>query len=83
MQCRNCMTPMVEGTYSKVAEGVVWRCRGCRATTSLRKGSFFDRSKLPLTKLADLVYYWSMEVTNLESVSQVRKSVSPQCTHLV
>jgi len=35
-----------------------------RATVSVRKGSFFESSHLLLTKLTDLTYFWSMEMSN-------------------
>jgi len=55
---------MVEREYQRVSDKVTWRCppKNCRTTTSIRKGSFFERSGLPLDKLIDLIYYWSLEL---------------------
>jgi len=57
MQCPHCNTVMQERTYNRVLDGVVWRCpsQQCRATVSVRRGSFFQNSNLPLTKLTDLI----------------------------
>ena len=43
--------------YTRVADGV-----NCRVTTGIRKGSFFEKSHLPLQKALDLLYYWSIEM---------------------
>jgi len=59
--------------YARVQDGVVWRClpRQCRATASIRKGSFFEASHLSLQKLMDLAYFWTMDVSNAEVQYQV------------
>ena len=64
LQCPRCNTPMAEKDYVRVLDGKIWRClpKPCRATVSLWKGSFFECSKLPLTKLTDIIYYWSMDI---------------------
>ena len=82
MTCSKCYTPIEERVYARVSDGVIWRCltKNCRATVSIGKGSFFDGSHLPLTKLTDLMYYWSMEMSN----DQVEYQVKPcfiECTY--
>jgi len=66
--CRKCGAPMEEREYERVADKVTWRCplRQCRTITSIRHGSFFERSHLTLKSLIDLLYYWSIELPNLE-----------------
>ena len=51
----------------------IWRCPvpDCRSTISIRKGSFFEQSKLPLTKLLDLIYMCSLEINNANIEHQV------------
>jgi len=73
MICPKCGTPMEEKLYAKVQEWVIWRCppKQCRHTVSIRHGSFFERSHLPLTKLGDLVFYWTTEMSNDEIEYQV------------
>jgi len=73
MACLRCNSVMEEQQPSRVSDGIIWRCppKQCRATISVRKGSFFDKSHLPLTKLCDLIYYWSMDVTMAETQLQV------------
>jgi len=80
MTCPRCHTLMEERLYSRVSDGVIWRCppKNCRATVSLRKGSFFECSHLPLTKLTDLIYYWSMELSNDQVERQVKQHFAGQ-----
>jgi len=77
MQCGQCGSIMEEKVYSRVADGVIWRCppRQCRATISIRKGSFFEASHLPLRTLADVIYYWCMELPNTQMTLQVGVSL--------
>jgi len=73
--CPRCNSIMEERQYSRVSHGVIWRCppKQCRATVSVsvRKDSFFEKSHLPLTKLCDLLYYWSIDVSVAETQFQV------------
>jgi len=64
--CPRCNMMMKELVYSRVSDGAIWHCpsKNCRATVSVRKGSFFQSSHLLLTKLTDLTYFWSMEMSN-------------------
>jgi len=80
MTCLRCHTLMEERLYSRVSDGVIWRCppKNCRATVSLRKGSFFECSHLPLTNLTDLIYYWSMELSNDQVERQVKQHFAGQ-----
>jgi len=76
MQCPHCNTVMQERLYTRVLDGVVWRCptQQCRATVSVRRGSFFSQNSnlpRPLTKLTDLIYYWSVDMKNAEAEFQV------------
>jgi len=73
MTCPRCATPMDERLYARVSDGVIWRCppKNCRATVSVRSGSFFNMAHLPLTKLTDLLYFWCMEVGNAQVEHQV------------
>jgi len=60
MACPGCQSAMEEREFTDVAEGRKWRClvRGCRRVINLRKGSFFEKSRLPLDKLIELIFLW-------------------------
>ena len=59
--CSSCSTTMREGRRSDVSDGIVWRCPQCKRTKSIREGSFFSKSRLPLEKWLLLIHYWSQE----------------------
>jgi len=46
---------------SSAADGLVWRCtnRRCNYKLSVRKHSFFSSSKLPLSTITEIIYYWT------------------------
>ncbi|KAI6649827.1 hypothetical protein LOD99_6377 [Oopsacas minuta] len=50
---------MSKGVFSKAHEGRGWRCpeKGCKKFVSLRVGSFFERSNIPLTQLVEFLYF--------------------------
>jgi len=72
-QCLHCNTAMQERMYNRVLDGVVRRCpsQQCRATVSVRRGSFYQNSNRPLTELTDLVYYWLVKMKNADAEFQV------------
>ena len=58
--CSSCNATMRNGQRSDVSDGVVWRCPLCKSK-SIRAGSFFDKSRLPLKKWLLLFHYWSKQ----------------------
>ena len=71
MVCKRCGSVIQERPYARVQDGVVWLPRRCQMTSSIRKGSFFKASHLPLRKLMDLAYFRSMDVSNTDLQYQV------------
>jgi len=74
MTCPKCNTVMEEKSSTRVSDGKRWRCppKNCRHTVSLRRGSFFEKSGKTLTQLADLLYYWCIELSVQEVTAQVQ-----------
>jgi len=62
-------TALWKSASSRVSDRIIWK--QCQATVSVRKGSFFDKSQLPLTKLCDLLYYRSIDVSMAETVPSI------------
>ncbi len=67
MDCQKCnngtamvFTERTEQGGSK--DGYTWRCTHCHTMKTIRAGSFFAKSKLPLNKWVFLLYLWSMDV---------------------
>lgn len=73
-----CGSAMQEKVYTRAIDGITWRCpvQRCRKTVNIRKGSFFERSHLSLTQLLDLIYWWSLAMSNAETEQQVRLQYS-------
>lgn len=45
------------------SDGFAWRCFKCRKEKSIRYGSFFQDSRIPLGKAIYLIYFWSIDMT--------------------
>ena len=49
------------GGRADISDGCRWRCPDCRTAVSIRKGSFFEKSKLTLQKWLLLMHWWSRQ----------------------
>ena len=49
---------MVERPRDDVSDGISWYCQECYTRKSIRKDSFFDKSRLTLQKWVLLMYMW-------------------------
>ena len=60
IKCK-CGSIMRSGTFAGISEGRGWRCpeKSCKKFASLRIGSFFEGSKIPLDGLLEFVYFWA------------------------
>ena len=49
-----------------VVDGLIWECRlrTCRKRRSIRAGSFFEDSKISLGQWLNIIYLWSIDVSN-------------------
>ena len=63
-QCQ-CGTEMVLRDRN-VMDGLIWECplRTCRKRRSIRAGSFFEDSKISLGQWLNIIYLWSIDVSN-------------------
>ena len=58
MRCHNEMRLVVRSGV----DGKIWQCGcPCRARVSVREGTFFAHSKLPLAKIIEFIYAWAYE----------------------
>ena len=60
---------MVLWSASDRSDGVKWYCNTCKVENSIRQDSFFSKSHLPITKLLEILYWWTLDC-NLETVSK-------------
>lgn len=56
--CSGCHVSMALGHKRDISDAYIFRCSCCKTTKSLRAGSFFSKSKLPLQKWLVLLYWW-------------------------
>jgi hypothetical protein len=54
----------------KCLDGYNWRCELCRQWNSIRKGSYFERSRLALYTIVHLLYHFCIE-TPLKQVTDM------------
>ena len=59
--CHRCLVPMNIARRASHTGGCAFRCPQCHTYTSLRSGSFFVKSRLPLQKWLLLIYLWVRE----------------------
>ena len=53
----------------------IFRCKLCNKCTSIRKGSFWSKSKLPLTVLLAILYFFCQDVSVSETEKMLKKRV--------
>ena len=59
-QCA-CGAMMTMQARSDVSDGCRWRCPDCRKGVSIRKGSFFEKSKITLQRWLLLMHWWARQ----------------------
>ena len=76
--CARCAVSIVQGTRLDVSDGLVWQCRQCKGTKSIREGSFFSKSKLALRKWVLLKHIWvrQYQVTDAGEECEVDKNTA-------
>ena len=72
LDCLECRNPMNWTKYAKSKDGFGWKCQNpaCekyKYYVSIRTGSFFAQSNIPLTKWLHLIYLWSIETPNKQT----------------
>lgn len=56
-----CGTEMEISPRSDVSDGYRWRCPDCKKCVSVRKGSFFEKSKISLRQWILLLHWWARQ----------------------
>ena len=69
---------MHEASRNDVTDGVRWRCPICKTSKSIRHGSFFSKSRLPLQKWLLLLYLWARDypVKDVAQEAEIDKNVA-------
>lgn len=62
--CSICQEPMGLVKAKDRTDGLKWRCSKCKGEKTVRDGSIFSKSKLPIDKLLLILYGWSTNWCN-------------------
>ncbi|CAC5389964.1 unnamed protein product [Mytilus coruscus] len=76
MTCTTCNSNMNLCKRKDISDSLQWKCPACLMTSTIRKNTIVEKSKLPLRKLMELVYYFGIdlqvyEVEKLSDISHV------------
>ena len=71
MNCAQCGIGMEMKERSDISDGYRWRCPDCNKTASIRKGSFFEQSKLTLQKWLLLMHRWARQYPVTDAAVEV------------
>ena len=72
--CSSCQASMTLGQKSDISDGHIFRCSMCKTTKSLRAGSYFSKSKLPLQKWLVLMYWWLRQYPVSDAAEEAKVS---------
>ena len=61
--CSKCLVKMSIRKYSGTSVGVKFHCNKCKETRSIKTGTFFEKSKVPLKDFITIIYLWAIGVT--------------------
>ena len=80
INCAQCGVAMVLSDRADISDGCRWRCPQCRKCVTIRKGSFFEKSRLTLQKWLLLMHWWAKEypVTDAAQEIEVDESTAIQ-----
>ena len=69
-----CGSDMALARRADVSDGVRWRCPDCHKCTSIRKDSFFEKSKITLQKWLLLIHWWSRQYSVKDAAKETQVS---------
>ena len=74
-RCPNCQEMCFWTKYSKSKDGWAWKCQtklcqNYKNYISIRKGSFFANSNIPLPKWLHMMYLWATKASNKQTQLQ-------------
>jgi len=69
-QCA-CGAAMSLRDRADVSDGCRWRCPDCHTSVTIRKGSFFEKSKLPLQKWLLLMHWWARQYPVKDAADEI------------
>ena len=70
--CPSCELSMDWKRWPTCGDKFTWRCSNCNSVKSIRNGSFFSKSKLPLQTWLQLIHHWSMDMPVTQATKQAK-----------
>ena len=74
-----CGSAMQLSSRSDVSDGVRFRCPDCHKCTTIRDGSFFSKSRLPLQKWVILMYWWARNYPVTDAAHEAEVTEATAC----
>lgn len=74
-----CGSAMQLSSRSDVSDGVRFRCPVCHKCATIRDGSFFSKSRLPLQKWAILMYWWARNYPVTDAAHEAEVTEATAC----
>ena len=75
MRCKNCRDTCSIREKASLSDGLIWQCNKCKTSTSIREGSIFHNSRLPIGSIFKIIYYWAVGIQG-HTVAELIPSVS-------
>ena len=81
-QCSRCGSNMELTETTRVNDGYMWRCtnKRCRTWLSIRSGSFFEGSNIPLSTWLHLMFLWAMQISG-SKIARLTSLSKPTVIH--
>ena len=77
--CNRCNQWSKLTVESRRTDGFIWRCSQCRATCTVRTGSFTEKSLMSLKQCMILCYCWARDYMQIHAADEARVSTNTAC----
>ena len=71
VRCDNCRLACSLRLKPRVSDGHIWQCNRCKKQISIRKGTIFAGSKLPLHNIMKIMNLWAARVSGFQALSLI------------
>ena len=75
-----CGSAMQLSARSDVSDGVRFWCPDCHKCATIREGSFFSKSRLPLQRWVILMYWWARNYHVTDAAHEAEVTESTACS---
>ena len=72
VRCENCRKLCTIREKRSIVDDYIWQCNKCKKNTSIRKGSVFEKNKVPLHTMFKIMHLWATGVPGHTAANLVR-----------